>query len=119
MVRKPGAPVALGRTYYGGMNAPPRITPQEIEQMVEHWVSTPAGSYLGSSYGNPLKDTLQRPQADIDADMVIEKLRADIPILGVLPTGSVNVYAYADPQYIDRTEIVIEVGGREISVPRS
>ncbi len=78
-----------------------------------HWVNTPAGSYLGSSYGNNVKNTLQRPTMDTDADEVLQKLRTDIPLLNALPAGSVNVFAYPDPEYVDRLQIVIEVAGRQ------
>ena len=35
------------------------ITGTEISEMVEHWLRTPAGSYLGSDYGNNAKDLLK------------------------------------------------------------
>lgn len=94
------------------MNVAPSITPQDLEKMVLHWLNTPAGSYLGSSYGSNIKNTLQRPASNTDADEVLAKLRRDIPLLDALPAGSVNVYAYPHPDYVDSTQMVIEVAGR-------
>lgn len=85
--------------------------------MVRHWLNTPAGSYLGSSYGSNLKDMLQRPILESGMDEVIAKLKEDIPILSVLGSGAVNVLAYEGAR-IDSLELVIEVAGRAIPVPK-
>lgn len=98
------------------MNVPPSITPSDLEKMVLHWLSTPAGSYLGSNYGSNIKNTLQRPQIDTDADEVLAKLRTDIPLLSALPAGSVNIYSYPHPDHVDRQQLVIEVAGIQIQV---
>lgn len=86
--------------------------------MVRHWLNTPAGSYLGSSYGSNLKDMLQRPILDSGMDEVVAKLKEDIPILSVLGAGAVNVLAYESTDRIDGIELVIEVAGRVIPVPK-
>lgn len=91
------------------------ITGTEIQKMVRHWLNTPAGSYLGSSYGSNIKELLQRPQADGMADAVIRKMRADIPILQSLPNGSINIYSVRVSP--DRLDLVIEVAGQAIEVP--
>lgn len=91
------------------------ITGTEIQRMVRHWLNTPAGSFLGSSYGSNIKELLQRPQADGMADAVIRKMRADIPILQSLPNGSINIYSVRVSP--DRLDLVIEVAGQAIEVP--
>jgi len=90
------------------------ITGIDIQGMVRHWLNTPAGSYLGSGYGSTLKELLQRPQADGMADAVIQKMRADIPILQSLPSGAINIYSLATAP--DRLDLVIEVAGQAIEV---
>lgn len=85
--------------------------------MVRHWLNTPAGSYLGSSYGSNLKDMLQRPILESGMDEVVAKIKEDIPILSVLGAGAVNVLAYEGSR-IDSLDLVIEVAGRVIPVPK-
>lgn len=94
------------------------LTPRDLEAMIEHWLQTPAGSYYGSSYGSNIKNTLQRPMQDREADEVIRKMTEDIPILQMLPAGSVNLYSYVDPDKVDVSHIVIQVAGLSIEVPR-
>lgn len=95
------------------------IQPEDLYGMVSHWLNTPAGAYFGSSYGNPIKGTLQRPMSDTNADEVLEKMVADLPLLSTLPAGTVNIYAFAHPDFVDRTELAVEVGGELIEVPRN
>lgn len=60
--------------------------------MVRHWLSTPPNGYLGSGYGSDAHALLQRPQSSGLADIFIDKMMEDLPILRALPSGSVNVY---------------------------
>lgn len=92
------------------------ITGTDIAGMVQHWLNTPAGSYLGSDYGSNLKDLLQRPNSDGAANAVIDKLRFDIPLIQSLPMGSVNIYSVATGA--DKTNFVIEVAGQSIQIPK-
>lgn len=91
------------------------ITGIDIHDMVRHWLNTPVGAYLGSSYGSNIKDLLQRPQADGLADAVIQKMRADIPVLQSLPSGDINLYSATTTP--DRLDLVIEVAGQIIQAP--
>jgi len=93
------------------------ITPAQIEKWVLHWLSTPAGSYYGSSYGHNLKDPLQRPMMDLRMEEVIEKMIFDIPILGALGAGAINIMAYEGKGSTD-ADLVIEVAGMTIPVPK-
>jgi hypothetical protein len=91
-----------------------RITGQDIQRMVRHWLKTPTNGYLGSDYGQDAKSLLQRPHADGLADAFLQKLRTDVPIVGAMPSEDVNLYAINTPP--DKTEIVIEVAGTGIEV---
>ena len=93
-----------------------KIDGAEIQSMVQHWLETPVGSYLGSDYGQDAKSMLQLPLADARADEFLRKMRQDVPILQVLPAGAVNLYSMTSPP--DRLELVVEVAGRAIEVGR-
>lgn len=64
----------------------------EVQDMVLHWLKTPPNGYLGSGYGADLMALLQRPMAEGIGDAFIDKMIADIPVLGALPAGAVNIY---------------------------
>lgn len=91
-----------------------KITGTDIHSMARHWLNTPANGYLGSSYGQDIKALLQNPQAAGEADGVLQKLRTDVPILSVLPDGSVNLYGVQRAP--DRLDLVIEVAGQAVEV---
>jgi hypothetical protein len=93
------------------------ITPQDINAMVAHWLSVPAGSYLGSDYGNGLNDLLQLPISVIglEADKQLAKLLLDVPILAALPEGSINIYRVPTPNATDSATIAVEVLGQIIT----
>lgn len=93
------------------------ITGTDIQKMVSHWLHTPTNGYLGSGYGQDIKSLLQRPLADGAPDSFLQKLRVDVPILQALPAGSTNLYAVRTPP--DRLDLMIEVAGQAIEVPRS
>ncbi len=85
--------------------------------MVSHWLHTPVNGYLGSDYGQDLKSLLQLPQSDGRPEEQLQKLREDVPVLQVLPPNSVNLYGVQTLP--DRLDLVIEVAGQAINVPRS
>jgi len=91
------------------------ITGIDIQGMVRHWLNTPEGAYLGSSYGSNIKELLQNPQAIGRADAVILKMKTDIPILQSLPSGSINIYSITSSA--DKLELVIDVAGQIVQVP--
>lgn len=82
--------------------------------MVKHWLATPVNGYLGSDYGQDLKGLLQRPMADGMGDVVLQKLRNDVPVLGVVPAGSVNLLQI--DSYPDKRTFCIEVAGNLINI---
>lgn len=63
----------------------------EVADMVRHWLRTPPNGYHGSSYGSDPHSLLQQPLSTGLADAFLAKLLEDIPILGALPAGAVNV----------------------------
>lgn len=87
-----------------------QITAEELEGMVEHWLSTPVEGYLGSDYGQDAKSILQLPHSDGAADELLRKLRQDIIITTQLPPDAVSLYGA--PSGVDRFDIVLDVAGR-------
>lgn len=82
--------------------------------MVTHWLGTPEGGYLGSTYGSNIKALLQRPQVDSGADEFIQKMKIDIPILNALPGDAINIFGVHS--FPDRLDIVLEVYGNEFNI---
>ena len=57
---------------------------ENIKAMIDHWLSTPVNGYFGQSYGCNVRDQLLKNLSSFSADRFIEKMKADIPILGEL-----------------------------------
>lgn len=80
-----------------------------VQDMVRHWLTTPPNGYLGSDYGADLPRLLQTPQSAGVADGVITKLIHDVPILGAMPKGAINLYSA--PVGNDGAKLFFEVAG--------
>ncbi|WP_186083645.1 hypothetical protein [Burkholderia gladioli] len=91
-----------------------KITTTDVQDMASHWLETPLNGYLGSSYGSNIPDFLQRPLATGQADGVITKLRADVPLIGALPAGSVNLYAQDVPP--DQRNYFLDIAGQAVEI---
>lgn len=87
-----------------------KITQADITEMVKHWLTTPPEGYLGSPYGADVKSLLQRPQGDQSAFRAfMQKMYKDLPVLSVLPEGSVTAYMKRDGT--EQAKLVINVAG--------
>lgn len=91
-----------------------KITATDIHDMGRHWLNTPACGYLGSDYGQDAKALLQRPHMDTAADAFLAKLRMDVPVMQVLPQGSLNLYGITSGA--DRLELVVDIAGQPLEV---
>lgn len=89
------------------------ITSTEIMKMIDHWLQTPQDGYLGSDYGNNLKEVLQTPHAAGLANAQVKKLIRDVPILSILPRSSINLYTVDVPP--DKVYILIDVYGMQFT----
>lgn len=83
-------------------------------RMIAHWLGTKPKTYLGSTYGAPLDDLLQKPLSSPIADAFLAKMKIDIPVLAALPVGTVNLEATNNG--IDRKNLYININGSSISV---
>lgn len=88
------------------------LNPLLVQDMVRHWLETPVNGYLGSDYGQDLKRVLHSPLASQLADKQLEKLRADVRVLGLLPPDAVNLYSTHDG--VDKARLFVEIAGRAL-----
>lgn len=86
------------------------VTGEDIALMIDHWLHTPTGSYLGSNYGHDIASLLQRPNSEGAANGFLAKLRADVPVITSLPEGAFSMYAA--PDGLDRLSIYLSIGSR-------
>lgn len=91
-----------------------QITGQDVERMARHWFKRPVNSYYGCGYGHSLPEVLFNPFGADKANEQVDKLKEDVPVLGILPEGSVNLYSVNTPP--DRTEIIAAIAGRTIAL---
>jgi hypothetical protein len=85
------------------------ITGDDLTAMVAYWLATPQNSRLGTGFGNNAADLLGEPNSEGIANDFIKKMLNDLPILQVLPSGSVNVYAV--PRGGDGLDLYVDVNG--------
>lgn len=89
------------------------ISAADPVEMLKHWLSSPAGGYLGQSYGNDVQGLIHDPMRAGGADMEIRKLRADIPLMSRIE--DINIYA-SDLNEFDQQALVFELSGQTVTV---
>lgn len=90
------------------------VNGEEVLGMVGHWLGTPPNGYLGSSYGSDAQVLLQKPNAAGLGDAFVAKMQTDVPLVGALQGGAVDVY-YQNVTN-DTNRLVINVADSLISV---
>lgn len=80
--------------------------------MAGDWLATPVNGYLGSDYGQDLKRVLHSPLSLRLGDEQIAKLRADVPVLSMLPGEAVNLYKVE--QGPDRLHLILDIAGHTL-----
>lgn len=91
-----------------------KITQGDIEEMIQHWLHTPVGSYLGSDYGFDKCALLFQPLSLSGYDEMIAKLKRDVPILSMLDQEAINFYKYSIPP--DKEVIFLQVGDSTFNI---
>lgn len=86
----------------------------EVQGMVGHWLGTPVNGYLGSSYGSDPQSLLQKPNAAGLGDAFVAKMENDIPVIGALQGGAVDVYF--ENVSNDTNRLIISVANSLVSV---
>ncbi|WP_052700076.1 hypothetical protein [Methylocucumis oryzae] len=86
------------------------ITTDDVAEMVDYWLATPANSRLGSDFGNNANMLIPDPYNAEKANSFIKKLIKDVPVLGVLPRNAINVYMIEID--IDKTQLILEISGQ-------
>lgn len=88
----------------------------ELQDMVTHWLHVPPNGYLGSDYGSDPQSLLQQPLLSPRADQFMNKMASDIPMIGALPDGAVNLYVQEISGVNDGKKLLIEVADGIVSV---
>lgn len=83
------------------------MTAEDLQGMIDHWLSTPVNGYLGESYGSDPKSLLQKALHSGMANDFIRKMREDIPILQAIPSDQIDLYSV--PEQPDKMRIFIMV----------
>lgn len=91
-----------------------RLSQQDIDQMIQHWLNTPVGTYLGSDYGFDKYALLFNPLSMSGADEMIAKLKRDIPLLALLDADAINFYKFDVPP--DKVVIFLQVGDSQFNI---
>lgn len=75
--------------------------------MVQHWLTTPVDSILGTGYGNNLPDYLHRPLGEMRLGEWVDKMYRDLPVLGFLPEEAVQVSFDSNGLEISRVTVAV------------
>ncbi|NDY89737.1 hypothetical protein [Ideonella livida] len=87
-------------------------SPARTAAMVAHWVSTPAWGYLGSPYGFDAPALLMRPLASGAGTVMEQKLREDVPIVGMMPAAAVQILGESTGP--DNLALTLQVSAAEV-----
>lgn len=91
-----------------------KITQQDIDQMIRHWLATPIGTYVGSDYGFDKYALLFKPMSSSAFDEMIAKLKSDVPILTMLRDDAINFYSL--PIGVDKAVIFLQIGDSTFNI---
>lgn len=92
----------------------PIITTNDIQDMVSHWLSTPPYGYLGSDYGSDKESLVQNPEGTGVTDDFFAKMRTDVPIITVMPSGTVRLIVTDTAP--DKQTLQIDIAGQQVTV---
>jgi hypothetical protein len=90
------------------------LSAADVQEMIQHWLATPIDSVLHSHYGHNLGDLLHNPLSAGVADSFIAKLKADVPVLQILPTNAINIYSVNRPP--NKKYIYIEIASTQFNL---
>lgn len=90
------------------------INGEDVSGMVKHWLGCPVNGYLGSSYGSDALALLQKPMASGLGDAFIRKMETDIPLVGSLRGGVIDIHFERVSN--QRKRLLINVAGNLVTV---
>ena len=93
------------------------IEGNQIETMIKHWLNTPPNGYFGQSYGADVRNMLLRELTSDNADMLLKKVRVDIPILNQLDESQLSISV--DTVEHDQLYVYLLIGNIAISLGES
>lgn len=89
------------------------IGEEEVKNILDHWNSTPANSYRGSSYGESHNRVLFQSMSAEVADQIIADIKQDIPLFANLDSDSLTVLS--EDLGNDKKQIYISIG--QVMIP--
>ena len=87
----------------------------DIKSMIEHWMATPPNGYIGVSYGRQLRELLYKPMTEDSANILLEWMREDMPILKQL--GDSQLMVVEQSRGYDAKDFFIQLGEVLIPIP--
>lgn len=88
---------------------------EEVRAILDHWNSTPANAYRGSSYGESHSKMLFQSMSTDLADQIIDQIKTDIPLFANLNSDTLQILS--EDLGNDKKRIYIAVG--EVLIPIS
>ncbi|MBJ9425126.1 hypothetical protein [Acinetobacter seifertii] len=92
-----------------------RLTAEDIIKIVLHWFYTQPNGYIGVNYGRNWQEILLKPMTEDTADIILQWMRADIPLFKDLSNSELSVVSR--PISFDQKEFFISVGQIIIPMP--
>ena len=86
---------------------------EDVKAMIEHWLRLPPNGYVGVDGGRNLHEILMKPMTDDNADIVLQWMKADMPILRTLSDSDLSIVS--EPVGHDRQAYSILLG--DILIP--
>lgn len=90
------------------------LSVEEITDILNHWNSTKANAYRGSSYGENHNRILFQSMSMDQADWILAKLKQDIPLFASLDSDTLQILS--EDLGNDVKRIHIAVGSVEIPI---
>lgn len=85
------------------------INGNTVKGMIEHWLSTPPNGYFGQPYGADIRSMLLNELSADNADLLLVKLRQDIPLLGRLSDSQLSIETQTRDN--DKLYVYLRIGG--------
>lgn len=84
------------------------LNSDDINNILEHWLGTPANSYRGSRYGEKNNRILFKEMSADVANEILDKLKEDVPIFTSFDSNVLQIYS--EDIGHDKKRIYLSVG---------
>ncbi|AWL27146.1 hypothetical protein DJ533_00230 (plasmid) [Acinetobacter defluvii] len=84
------------------------LEPLHVKAIIEHWLNTPPNGYIGVNYGRNLAEILLKPMSVDSADLILQWIKEDIPLLRGL--SSEELMIMSEDVGFDKKLFYIQIG---------